>query len=135
MKRVRELSCIAVDDRAVVFGVVFSCRLVFCKVPTGGEFGFQSLLTKKTNKKTFDFRLAVGVCFSPRKKSSFKSTATDGVNKDTDPDFPQEIADDIKSRDPGGGREGRAAAAVGQCCTRAQANVSTLILFRPAVKS
>lgn len=96
MKRVRELSCIAVDDRAVVFGVVFSCCLVFCKVPTSGEFGFQSLVTKK-KQKTFELKLTVGVCFSPGNKSSFKSTAPDKVNKDTNPDFPQEIADDIKS--------------------------------------
>ena len=42
----REFGCIAVDDFAVVSGVIFPRCLIFGKVPAGGEFGLQGLVTK-----------------------------------------------------------------------------------------
>lgn len=45
----RELGGVAVDERAVVFGVIFSCCLVFGKIPTGGEFRLQGLVAKQGN--------------------------------------------------------------------------------------
>ncbi len=49
MYRVGELGGVAVDECAVVFGVIFSCSLVFGEVQSsqGGEFGLQSLVTKQ----------------------------------------------------------------------------------------
>lgn len=83
MQSVREVVGVAVDERPVVLGEVFSCCLVFSKVPAGGQFGLQSLIATSEDK----IKLLPDVtCMVKKDKSVY-----------TNPDFPQEVADDVKS--------------------------------------
>lgn len=58
VQRVGELGRVAIDDGAVVLGEVLPRRLVLGKVPTSGQFGFQSLAGKKMKKISLNFWLS-----------------------------------------------------------------------------
>lgn len=55
-----ELDGVAVDEFSVVCGVILSRRLVFGKVPTGGDFGLQSLITKQEVGLVFSLIVSCG---------------------------------------------------------------------------
>lgn len=74
-----EVVGVPVEERAVVFGEVFSGRLVFGKVPASGQFGLQSLVTTAVAKRQL---------FVVR---------TIEASVYTHPNFPQEVADDVQS--------------------------------------
>lgn len=115
----RELGSVAVDERAIVSGEIFSCCLVFGKVPTGGEFGLQSLVTKQEIQSAFCLIMNIfSVCpvnqdtlfyriLQPTQNFitqfefllSLKPTNVRKVHNNTYPNFSEEITNNVEGGD------------------------------------
>lgn len=117
-----ELCGIAVDEFAVVCGIIFSSCLVFGKVPAGGDFGLQSLITKQEIPSVFSPIINTFLFLLLRRTSVFYPGMYPSYVLQSDktyPNLPQKVANNIKSRESSRRSEGRVAvAAVGQCCKR-----------------